>query len=139
MEMGRMRGRTWAVTVDFIETLAYAIVVGALASAALAGVVLVLSLSANAAEGHAQDAAQAGPLVPVPSARSEVLSTPVVTTVGPGDGFGAPGAEPTSAPAVHEAAPTPAASRPAARFYVAGLAAALAGALWGMGMRRAQT
>lgn len=47
---GRARGKAWEITVDFVETLALAAVVGALASLALAALALLLSAHAEAAE-----------------------------------------------------------------------------------------
>jgi Ca-activated chloride channel family protein len=63
MEAGRARGRAWEITVDFVETVAFAAVVGAIASLVLAVCALLLSARAEAAEGLQTRDAQSGTLI----------------------------------------------------------------------------
>lgn len=58
----RTRGRAWEITVDFIETVAFAAVAGAMASLLLAGLALLLAAQAEAGEAHIGDA-RSGTLV----------------------------------------------------------------------------
>ena len=78
MDTGGTRGRAWEITRDFVETVAFAAVAGALASLALAAIALLLSAHAEAAE---QGGAQAR------DARSGTL---ILRTKGGGDGSPAP-------------------------------------------------
>jgi Ca-activated chloride channel family protein len=59
---GRTRSRAWEVTVDFIETVAFAAVAGAIASLVLAGLALLLAAQAEAGEARVRDA-RSGTLV----------------------------------------------------------------------------
>ncbi len=77
MDAGRTRSRAWEITIDFIETVAFAAVAGALASLALAAIALVLAAGAEAAEGGMRPQ----------EARSGTL---ILRTKGGGDGAPAP-------------------------------------------------
>jgi Ca-activated chloride channel family protein len=63
MDAGGRRGKAWEITVDFVETVAFAAVAGAMASLALAAIALLLSVQAQAAEGMPGRDPRAGTLM----------------------------------------------------------------------------
>jgi Ca-activated chloride channel family protein len=81
MDAGRARSRAWEITIDFIETVAFAAVAGALASLALAALALLLAASAEAAEGGMDArAARSGTLLLRTKGGGEAVPAPLVAT-----------------------------------------------------------